>query len=90
MRLIRIGDRGVNLDLMTDFDLESKGCDYAKPADGNGHRPYERCVRLFFAVADVSPSIHSVDFFGDEAELMRRFLKQAADDPASMITWNAK
>jgi hypothetical protein len=81
LRLILIGDRGVNLDLMTDFDLEEWGFDYDRPPAMDEHeRKLDRCVRLFFAAPDITPdgaltTTRSLDFFGEEADALRLYLR---------------
>jgi hypothetical protein len=80
LRLILIGDRGVNLDLVSSVDL-----DYGDPCcKGN------RGVRLYFAVAtgnwsgeagllEGNMSQEDETFWGDEAEVLRRHLRAVAE-----------
>jgi hypothetical protein len=90
LRLILIGDRGVNLDLMTDFDLEARGLNFDRPLEiDEPERSLDRCVRLFFAAPDVNPygdpSIRSLDFFGEEADALRKRLRGEA---GSDLMWS--
>jgi hypothetical protein len=86
LRLIIIGDHGVNLDLVIYIDL-----DYGSP------EAKSRGVRLTFAVAtgrisgetdlfEGEMSLDSETFWGEEAEVLRRYLRAVADADAADLT----